>query len=152
MASFRCYDNSDVIATPIITNVHLYLIQLWRQLFQIFVYGDVVYTQTWEVLTVKSSIEPSKRAIPAGGPLGQKHLQTSFQRSSPTRRRFRGTSRRGAWEQGWNIFLRKTKVTHLLMMTNSIVYTLQMLERGNNLWLRNTVEAPSDENLVSSLL
>jgi len=29
MASFHCYDNSDVIVTLIITNFHLYLIQLW---------------------------------------------------------------------------------------------------------------------------
>ena len=42
MTSFRCYDNSDVIATLIITNFHLYLIQLWWQFFQMFVYGDVV--------------------------------------------------------------------------------------------------------------
>ena len=45
MASFRCYDNSDVIATLIMTNFHLYLIQLWWQFFQMFVYGDVVYAQ-----------------------------------------------------------------------------------------------------------
>ena len=51
MASFRCYDNSDVIATLITTNFHLYLIQLWWQFFQMFVYGDVVYAQTWQVLT-----------------------------------------------------------------------------------------------------
>ena len=44
--SFRCYDNSRVIATLIITIFHLYLIQLWWQFFQIFVYGDVVYAQT----------------------------------------------------------------------------------------------------------
>ena len=54
MASFRCYDNSDVIVTLIITNFLLYLIQLWCQFFQIFVYGDVVYAQTWEVLTLKN--------------------------------------------------------------------------------------------------
>ena len=47
----------DVIATLIITNFHLYLIQLWWQFFQIFVYGDVVYAQTWEVLTPKNCIE-----------------------------------------------------------------------------------------------
>ena len=58
MALFRCYDNSDVIATLIITNFHLYLIQLWCQLFQIFAYGDVVYAQIWEVLTLKNYIEP----------------------------------------------------------------------------------------------
>ena len=42
----------------IITNFHLYLIQLWCQFFQNFVYGDVVYAQTWEVLTLKNCIEP----------------------------------------------------------------------------------------------
>ena len=51
-------DNSDVIATLIITNFHLYLIQLWWQYFQNFGYGDVVYAQTWEVLALKNSIEP----------------------------------------------------------------------------------------------
>ena len=34
MASFRCYDNSDVIATLIMTNFHLYLMQLWWQFSQ----------------------------------------------------------------------------------------------------------------------
>ena len=53
MASFRCYDNSDVIATLITANLYLYLLQLWRQFFQISVYGDVVYAQIWEVLTLK---------------------------------------------------------------------------------------------------
>ena len=43
MAWFRCYDNSDVIATLIMTNFHL----LWWQFFLMFVYGDVVYAQTW---------------------------------------------------------------------------------------------------------
>ena len=52
-ASFRSYDNSDVIATLIILNFHLYLIQLWWQFFQIIVYGDVVYAQT-----LKNCIEP----------------------------------------------------------------------------------------------
>ena len=33
MASFRCYDNSDVIAILIMTNFPLYLIQLWWQFF-----------------------------------------------------------------------------------------------------------------------
>ena len=58
MASFRCYGNSDAIATLIVTNFHLYLIHLWCQFFQIFVYGDVVYAQTWEVLILKNCIEP----------------------------------------------------------------------------------------------
>ena len=63
MASFRCYDNSDVIATLIITNFHLYLIQLWWQFFQIFVYGDVVYAQTWEVLTLDKLYRATLRNI-----------------------------------------------------------------------------------------
>ena len=37
---------------------HLPLIQLWCQFFQNFVYGDVVYAQTWEVLTMKNCIKP----------------------------------------------------------------------------------------------
>ena len=57
-ASFHCYDNSKVIATLIITNFHLYLIQLWWQFFQIFVYGDLVYAQRWEVLPLKNYFEP----------------------------------------------------------------------------------------------
>ena len=57
MVSCRCYDNSDVIETLIITNFHLYLIQLWWQFFQISVYGDAVYAQTWEVFTLKNCIE-----------------------------------------------------------------------------------------------
>ena len=65
MASFRCYDNSDVIATLITTNFHLYLIQLWWQFFQMFVYGDVVYAQTWQLLTLKNCIEPFSYASTA---------------------------------------------------------------------------------------
>ena len=58
MASFRCYDNSNVIASLIASKFHLYLIQRWCQFFQMFVYGDVVYAQTWQVLTLKNCIEP----------------------------------------------------------------------------------------------
>ena len=65
MASFRCYDNSDVVATLITTNFHLYLIQLWWQFLQMFVYGDVVYAQTWHVLTLKNCIEPFSYASTA---------------------------------------------------------------------------------------
>ena len=59
MASFGCYDNFDVIATRIITNFHLYLIRLWWQFFQMFVYGVVVYAQKklhryWPWKTVSS--------------------------------------------------------------------------------------------------
>ena len=57
MVSFRCYDNSDLIATLIMTNFRLYLIQLWWQFFQMFVYGDVAYAQTWQVLTLKNCIK-----------------------------------------------------------------------------------------------
>ena len=59
MASFGCYDNSDVIATRIITNFHLYLIQLWWQFFQMIVHGVVVHAQKklhrhWPWKTVSS--------------------------------------------------------------------------------------------------
>ena len=63
MASFRCYDNSDVLPNLITTNFHLYLIQQWWQFFQIFAHGDVVYTQTWEVMTPKNCIESPYRSI-----------------------------------------------------------------------------------------
>ena len=67
MASFRCYDNSDVIATLITTNFHLYLMQLWWQIFQMYmlVYDDVVYAQTWQVLTLENRIEPFSYASTA---------------------------------------------------------------------------------------
>ena len=35
-----------------------YIIQLWWQFFQMFVYGDVGYAQTWQVFTLKNCIEP----------------------------------------------------------------------------------------------
>ena len=47
MASFRCYDNSDVVVTPnhnkfsSLSNTAVVII------FQVFVNGDVVYAQTW---------------------------------------------------------------------------------------------------------
>ena len=46
--------------TLIMTSFHFYLIQLWWQFLQIFVDGDVVYPQTWEILTLKNYIEPPK--------------------------------------------------------------------------------------------
>ena len=61
VASFRCYDNYDVIATLIITNFHLSLMQLWWKIFNIIVDGDVVQTQNLEVSTLKNSIEPPLR-------------------------------------------------------------------------------------------
>ena len=65
MASFRCYNNSHVIATLITKKFHLHLIQLWWQFFQMFAYGDVVYTQTWQVLTLKNCMEPFSYASTA---------------------------------------------------------------------------------------
>ena len=50
--SLRCHCNL------IITSFHLYLIQLCWPFFQIFVCSNVVYAQTWEVLTLKNCIEP----------------------------------------------------------------------------------------------
>ena len=46
MASFRCYDNSDVIATLVMTNFHLNTTVV-AIVIQMLVYGDVVYAQTW---------------------------------------------------------------------------------------------------------
>ena len=59
-ASFRCYDNSDVIAFLIMTNFHLYLIKLWWQFFQMFVYGDVVMLRIgrywpWKLLRYRTT-------------------------------------------------------------------------------------------------
>ena len=54
MTSFRCYDNSDVIAFLIMTNFHLYLIKLWWQFFQMFVFGDV------DMLRIGRCIDPEK--------------------------------------------------------------------------------------------
>ena len=64
MASFRWYDNSDVIAFLIMTNFHLYLIKLWWQFFQMFVYGDVVMLRIgtywpWKTVTVSSHLHMS---------------------------------------------------------------------------------------------
>ena len=54
---FYGYNNSDVFVPLMITNFHLYVIQLWWSFFQIFANGDVVNAQTWEVLNLKNSIE-----------------------------------------------------------------------------------------------
>ena len=57
--SFRYYDNSDVIVTwLIIGNIYLYLIQLWWSFFKIFINGDLVFTQTYEVLPLKNPTQP----------------------------------------------------------------------------------------------
>ena len=53
-------DNSNVILTLIKTNVHVYLIQVWWKFSKIFVNGDVVYAQMWEILTLKT---PSSHLI-----------------------------------------------------------------------------------------
>ena len=68
MASFRCYDNSDVIAFLIMTNFHLYLIKLWWQFFQMFVYGDVVMLRIgrywpWKTVTVSSHLHMPVRPL-----------------------------------------------------------------------------------------
>ena len=57
-ASFRCYNNSDVIANPDHNKFSSFLIQLWWQFFQIFVHGDVVHGKTWEILTLKNCFNP----------------------------------------------------------------------------------------------
>ena len=40
---------SDAIGTLIVTNFHLYLIQLWWSFFHIVVNGNVVNAQTWQM-------------------------------------------------------------------------------------------------------
>ena len=54
MTSLRCYDNCDVIITLVITNFDLYLIQLWQLFVGSIVNDDVVYSQTWAVLPLKT--------------------------------------------------------------------------------------------------
>ena len=68
MASFRCYDNSDVIAFLIMTNFHLYLIKLWWQFFQMFVCGDVVMLRIgrywpWKTVAVSSHLHMPVRPM-----------------------------------------------------------------------------------------
>ena len=60
------YNSDFVIATLIIRNFHLYLIQFKWQFFQVFVYDDVVYAQTWEVLTLKNCIQPPQNSVKLG--------------------------------------------------------------------------------------
>ena len=45
IGSFRCYDSSNVIATLMVTNFHFNTTDV--AIFQMFVYGDIVYAQTW---------------------------------------------------------------------------------------------------------
>ena len=61
MTSLRCYDNSDVKITLVITNFHLYLIQLWWSFFDGIVNDSLVSSQTWAVLPLKNPVEPQKR-------------------------------------------------------------------------------------------
>ena len=56
IASFRCYDNSDAVATLIIANFHLHIIQMLWQFLQHFVFGDVAFAQTWEVLMYRATL------------------------------------------------------------------------------------------------
>ena len=57
MTSFRCYDNSDVIVTSIITNFLFYVTHLWWFFLQVSVKGNVVNAQTWVILPMKNRIE-----------------------------------------------------------------------------------------------
>ena len=58
MASLRWHGDSDCNKTQIITNFHLYIIQLWQPFFHIFTRADVVNAQTWDVSTQKNPVEP----------------------------------------------------------------------------------------------
>ena len=63
MASCHCYNNSNAIVTLIVVNFHLHLIQLCWQFFQIVSYGDVVYAENWEILTLKNGVKPPQTLI-----------------------------------------------------------------------------------------
>ena len=57
MVSFRCYDNSDVIPTDhnkFSSVSNTIVVAIFPNLFL----RDIVYAQTWEVLTLKNPIEP----------------------------------------------------------------------------------------------
>ena len=55
----RCHCNPDHNKFSSLSNtIYLYLSIYLYPFFQIFVYGNVVYAQTWEVLTLKNCIEP----------------------------------------------------------------------------------------------
>ena len=62
MTPFRYCDSSDVIVILFITIFYIYLIQLWRSFFQIFVDGNALYAQTQEVLTLKKK-KPSRHTL-----------------------------------------------------------------------------------------
>ena len=53
--------------------------QLWWKIFQISVNGDVVHTQTLEVLTLKNLIEPFLRLVRMVevGENGKRHVKIS---------------------------------------------------------------------------
>ena len=59
MASLCCHGNSDVNKTWIITNFHLYTVQLWLPFCVIFVYADVVNDQSGEVYSIKKTSQAS---------------------------------------------------------------------------------------------
>ena len=67
MASFHWYDKSCAIAFLIMTNFYLYLIKLWWQFSQMFVYGDVVMLRIGRYWPWKNcySIEPPSYASKA---------------------------------------------------------------------------------------
>ena len=52
-ASFRCYDNTEVIVTLFITNLSNKAVVV---IFQILLNGDVIIAQNWEVQTLKGPI------------------------------------------------------------------------------------------------
>ena len=57
IASIRCHGNSDVNKRWIITNFHLYIVQLWQIFADIFVNADVVNAQSGEVYSLKNPVE-----------------------------------------------------------------------------------------------
>ena len=64
MVSFRCYDNSDVTPTDhnkFSSVSNTIVVVIFPNLFL----RDIVYAQTWEVLTLKNPIEPPYAESPS---------------------------------------------------------------------------------------
>ena len=60
MSSFCCRGNYGVNKTWIITNFHLYIVQLWSPFSDNFFNSDVVNAQSGEVYSLKNPVEPPR--------------------------------------------------------------------------------------------
>ena len=78
MSLFCCYDNCDVMKTLLMINFHLYLIKLWWQFFQMFVYGDVVIRKIGRYWPWKTVIVSSHLRMPVRPTLLHRMALVSF--------------------------------------------------------------------------